>query len=53
MRARQLTLHHRTKKKIKSNILKAAQEGNLRLQRRLMSILLCADGYTSGEIAHT
>ena len=32
--------------------LKAAKAGNLRLQRRLRSILLCADGHTSGEIAH-
>lgn len=52
MRARQIILHHRTENKIKSNILKAAKEADFRLHRRLRSILLCADGYTSGEIAH-
>lgn len=52
MKAREITLHHRTEKKIKLNILKATKGGNLRLINRLSSILLCADGYTSGEIAH-
>ena len=52
MKARKIILHHRTKKKIKLNILKAAQVANFQLQRRLNSILLCADGYTSGEIAN-
>ena len=52
MKARQLILHHRTKKKIKKNILKASRKGDLRLKRRLQSVILCADGYTSGEIAY-
>ena len=52
MRARQIDLHHRTRKKIELNIFKAPIERDLRLEKRLKGILLCADGYTSGDIAH-
>ena len=51
MEARSIKLHHRTRKKIESIVLKASQEGDLRLKQRLQSILLCDEGFTSGEIS--
>lgn len=52
MQPRQLDLHHRTRKKIKRIISECRSSQELRTVRRLETILLNDEGYTSGEIAH-
>jgi len=52
MQPRQIDLHHRTRKKILRIISECRSSKEFRTARRLETVLLNDDGYTSGEIAH-